>query len=227
MDYYDRNAPPSTRDVTVTFIYNCGAFSDQIESGVWLVGSRAPLDWGAPDLSNPLDSMGNWIYELDVTFPTGTNKNVEFKAIIDADVNGWNEAELTGMNRDFIIDDGDSVQVLDTLYYNKVVPETQVSEGGDELRTQPSLFIVNFPNPFSRATSILYSTERTSHVKLTIYDLSGRVVATLLDETRTRGAHRIGWNGVDSRGETVPPGVYFSRLETSGVTESAKLIILR
>ena len=77
MDYYERNAHPSTRDVTVTFIYNCGAFSDQIDSGVWLVGSRAPLDWGAPDLSNPLDSIGNWIYQLDVAFPTGTNKNVE------------------------------------------------------------------------------------------------------------------------------------------------------
>jgi hypothetical protein len=227
MDYYERNAHPSTRDVKVTFVYNCGAFSDEIDNGVWLVGSRAPLDWGAPDLSNPLDSVGNWIYELDVTFPAGTNKNVEFKAIIDADVSGWNEAELTGMNRDFVIDDMDSVQVLDTLYYNNVMPTTAVSESGDDLQTSPSLSIGNFPNPFSRGTSIVYSVAKKSHVKLTIYDLSGRVVMTLVDQTDIPGIHRIGWNGVDSKGELVPQGVYFSRLETSTSAKSAKLILVR
>lgn len=227
IDYYNRDADPSSRDVTVTFIYNCGAVGGQIESGVWLVGSRAPLAWGTPDLSNPLDSMGNWIYERDVTFPAGTNRNVEFKAIMDADINGWDEAEFTGMNRDFLIDDTDSVQVLDTLYYDNQVPVTAVWEGGTDVHASHALRIWGYPNPFQKATLVCYSLNETSRVKLEIYNMTGRLVTTLADGLRARGSHRVLWDGTETSGKAVSAGVYFCRLEGAGSVGSTKLLIMR
>lgn len=226
LDYYNNDAGTSTKDVKVTFIYNCGAFADSIQSGVWLVGSEPPLDWGAPDLSNPMDSVGNWIYRLDITFPAGANRYVEFKAVIDADISGWDEDELPPfVNRHFIIDDSDSVQVLDTLYYDNqkptVVHEREIYEPTTRLSIQ------NFPNPFPRTTLITYSLKKTSRVTLKIYDITGSLVRTLVDGRETAGLHQIAWDGTDSRGRIVPAGVYFCRLTSGSSTGITKLLVIR
>lgn len=225
MNYYNNDAGTSVRDVTVTSVYNCAAFADSIQSGVWLVGSEPPLYWGAPDLSNPMDSVGNWIYKLEVTFPDGANRYVEFKAIIDADINGWDEDELPGLNRYFIIDDTDSVQVLDTLYYDNQKPTAVYEE--DIYSPRTSLFIQNFPNPFSRTTLITYSLKKTSWVTLKIYDITGSLVTTLTHGLSVQGIHQIPWDGTDSRGEIIPAGVYFCRLEGAGSFGLTKLVIIR
>lgn len=79
----------------------------------------------------------------------------------------------------------------------------------------PILF-QNRPNPARVNTSIRFRLPAPSDVKLAVYDLQGRRVATLLDGPRAGGDHGVLWSGRDDRGKTVTAGVYLYRLEANG-----------
>ena len=85
----------------------------------------------------------------------------------------------------------------------------------------------NYPNPFNPATSIPFSLARDGHVTLRVFDVSGRLVATLLDEQRAAGEHSARWNGRTDAGAIAPTGIYFVRLDTSGATKTRKLALLK
>jgi len=70
----------------------------------------------------------------------------------------------------------------------------------------------NFPNPFAASTTIAYTLRQNAHVRLAIYDLLGRHVATLVEARQGAGVHQVAWDGVTEAGEAVPPGMYFYRL---------------
>ncbi|MBZ0268366.1 T9SS type A sorting domain-containing protein, partial [bacterium] len=83
------------------------------------------------------------------------------------------------------------------------------------------------PNPFSGATSIGFDLPEPSFVRLSIYDVSGRLVRTLANETLPAGRHVRRWLG-DSRAENVAmPGVYFVRLEAGRHTAVRKIVQIR
>ncbi|UCH84815.1 MAG: aryl-sulfate sulfotransferase [Candidatus Latescibacterota bacterium] len=85
----------------------------------------------------------------------------------------------------------------------------------------------NFPNPFNPTTRIVFEIDRPSMVKLKIYDVSGTLVRTLVEETRH--AHRYDeiWDGRDSRNRRVASGIYFCRLEAAGSVHTKKMVLLK
>ncbi|MBD3423558.1 MAG: T9SS type A sorting domain-containing protein, partial [Candidatus Latescibacteria bacterium] len=85
----------------------------------------------------------------------------------------------------------------------------------------------NHPNPFNPVTEIRFSLKARSRVTIRVYDVSGRLVNTLVDGMVERGGHRVKWDGTSSRGSGVASGVYFYRMETDVYTESRKMILLR
>jgi hypothetical protein len=80
----------------------------------------------------------------------------------------------------------------------------------------------NHPNPFNPTTSIPLQLDASGLVRLTVYDLRGRLVKTLVDRTMEAGAYAIGFDG---RG--LPSGAYHYRLETGGVTVTRKMTLLK
>lgn len=74
---------------------------------------------------------------------------------------------------------------------------------------------------------IHYSLKKSGRVKLTIYDTSGRIVKTLVNEFRSSGVYRIKWNGKDEKGEIVPTGIYFVRGKIGGVNANKKVVCIR
>lgn len=70
----------------------------------------------------------------------------------------------------------------------------------------------NFPNPFNASTTIRYSLNALSQVRLTVYDAAGRRVRTLFDGTDVPGERSRQWNGLDDNGSPVPTGVYICRI---------------
>jgi len=78
------------------------------------------------------------------------------------------------------------------------------------------------PNPFNPSTRISYSVATTSHVRLTVYDVSGALVATLLDGPATAGDHTITWEA-----SAQSSGIYFVRMETGAVVETRKVVLLK
>jgi hypothetical protein len=85
----------------------------------------------------------------------------------------------------------------------------------------------NVPNPFRAKTTIRYNLPESGHVKLGVYDVTGRLVRTLVDEAQPRGIHIATWKGSDSRNEQVPPGIYFCRLTSGQKTAIQKMLFLK
>ena len=85
----------------------------------------------------------------------------------------------------------------------------------------------NYPNPFNPVTRIEFSLGERARVFLRIYDISGKTVKTLVDETVSPGKHSILWNGEDESGIPVASGVYVCRLEAQGKTAMHKVVLLK
>jgi len=85
----------------------------------------------------------------------------------------------------------------------------------------------NHPNPFAPETHIAFELPRAGRAELRVYDASGRLIRTLLDEKRPRGRHTLSWDGRDDCGRRVPSGVYFYWLGAAGVDETRKMILVK
>jgi hypothetical protein len=85
----------------------------------------------------------------------------------------------------------------------------------------------NYPNPFNPSTTIQYSLGRPGIVTLKIFDVTGRLVNTLLNQNMAQGIHRIGWNGKDTNGKEVATGVYFYTIQTPGSYKTAKMVLIK
>jgi hypothetical protein len=84
------------------------------------------------------------------------------------------------------------------------------------------------PNPFDATTAIRYDLPRDDRVKLTVYDVAGKVVRTIVDLPRQQaGRHTAAWDGRDASGARVAPGVYFYRLETNIYSATERVTLLR
>jgi len=83
------------------------------------------------------------------------------------------------------------------------------------------------PNPFSVSTRVLYQIAESGSVSLSVYDATGRLVRTLVDENLPAGVYSATWNGRDSEGAPVPNGVYFYRLTSGGHNLTTKTVLMK
>ncbi len=97
---------------------------------------------------------------------------------------------------------------------NKIVPE----------KTQ---LFQNYPNPFNPVTEIKYQLDKTSQVRITIFDLLGKEVATLVNKKQDAGTYTVIWDGRDRNGKTVASGVYLYQMKTNKYSNTKKLIYIR
>jgi hypothetical protein len=82
------------------------------------------------------------------------------------------------------------------------------------------------PNPALTPTAFSIGLQQRGRVRLTVYDVAGRMVRGLLDEVRDPGSHRVIWDRRDDSGQLVASGVYFVRLETGAFRVTGKAVIL-
>ncbi len=89
----------------------------------------------------------------------------------------------------------------------------------------------NCPNPFNPSTTIAIDVPDVSgekqQVEVTVYDIRGRQVRTLISSELEPGSYRLHWDGRDDRGESVSSGIYFYTLETREETFTRKMMILK
>jgi hypothetical protein len=80
----------------------------------------------------------------------------------------------------------------------------------------------NYPNPFNPSTKIRFAVAKQSNVKITVYDITGRLITTLVNENLRPSNYEIKF---DAGG--ISSGVYFYRLETSGFADTKKMVIVK
>ena len=85
----------------------------------------------------------------------------------------------------------------------------------------------NSPNPFRASTEIRFALAETGHVRLEVFDVTGRSVAVLLDRVMVAGKAQVAWKGEDASGRRAAPGIYFASLSSRGMTQSVKMLLLR
>jgi len=85
----------------------------------------------------------------------------------------------------------------------------------------------NYPNPFNPSTTISFSLAERTNVNITIFDLTGRIVSTLVDESMDAGTHNIVWNAVNNFGESLATGVYFYTMRTENFSATKSLTIIK
>ena len=85
----------------------------------------------------------------------------------------------------------------------------------------------NYPNPFNPNTAIKYSLGTNSFVNLTIFDLSGNIIKTLVNKSQVQGIHFSQWNGLNENGNRVPSGMYFIKIKSGAYSQSWKMVFLK
>jgi len=91
----------------------------------------------------------------------------------------------------------------------------------------------NYPNPFNKITTIIYkipqftSTPNKVSVKLTIYDILGNTIRTLVNKKQEHGTYRVYWDGTDQQGNEIASGIYFYELLSGNQRQVKKLLYIR
>jgi hypothetical protein len=85
----------------------------------------------------------------------------------------------------------------------------------------------NYPNPFNPSTVIAFELPTPGHINLSIYNVLGQRVRTLIDSRYPPGTHETTWDGRDDSGQPVSSGVYLYRLEATGLTATKKMVLMK
>jgi len=108
------------------------------------------------------------------------------------------------------------------LYSKSIITATEM-----EKTPIVSSLAQNYPNPFNPVTTIRFSSSREGHIELTVYDVKGRRVSTLVDRKMQAGRHAVSWNGTNDSGNSVASGIYFYRLKMRDKVLTRKMVLLR
>lgn len=201
---------------------------------VWLVSSSILLN---TIHSNSAENVGAGIYctnltaELSILFNNIDNNNEygiyneDSSVIVDAEWNWWGDS--TGPYHPMTNPNGLGDWVSDYVDYE---PWLNEPFGIEEFAstTTPSTFKLfqNMPNPFNRLTTIRYQVLIPCHITLKIFDMTGRLVHTLVNEPQGHGYYNIIWDRRDSSGKEVTAGVYFYIIKAGACTATRKMVIL-
>ena len=84
-----------------------------------------------------------------------------------------------------------------------------------------------YPNAFNPITTIRYNLPEQSYVAIKIYDLLGREVRTLVNQTQNPGFRSVSWNATNDNGKPVSAGVYLYQIRTGEFVQTKKMVLLK
>ena len=85
----------------------------------------------------------------------------------------------------------------------------------------------NYPNPFNAETTITYDLPIGGKVNLSVYNINGQRVKTLVDLEKEAGSHSLIWDGKNNEGQDVASGIYLYRLKTDGFVRIRRMVLIR
>ena len=93
----------------------------------------------------------------------------------------------------------------------------------------PHIFVFhqNYPNPFNLTTSLAYDLPKDELVNITIYDMKGKMVKTLINALQTAGYKSVQWNATNNQGQQVSAGLYLYTIEAGEFRQTKKMVLLK
>jgi hypothetical protein len=160
-------------------------------------------------LDGNLDSFNNWsglimttVYDLTIAQMLPNNSSYNFKGVLD-EIRIYNY----GLSVEEIQDLASGTIGIDDDKALNVPQEYHLAQ--------------NYPNPFNPTTTIQFSIPKKTDVKLIIFDLTGKVISTLIDRELVAGEYQLDWDGSQRAS-----GIYFYRLDAGNFSQTKKMILL-
>ncbi|MBD3297588.1 MAG: T9SS type A sorting domain-containing protein, partial [candidate division Zixibacteria bacterium] len=187
-------------------------------------------------LTHDYRGVGNDVYAYDIVIRSNTGEPVtmtadlsempvRFRAVL-VNPHGSETFDLMA-SRDVTLP---SVGPQGEARYTLLVgTEQQLTAETNDTESVPRRFSLsqNYPNPFNAGTVISYTLTENEHVDLSIYDVLGRHITTLVSEAGKPGVHHVEWNGRDANGQSVASGVYFYRLNAGANSDVRKMMVVK
>ncbi len=157
------------------------------------------------------DNLGRKLSVYNISNPV--NPRLDFNY-------SWNyetyEMQLTD---EYLIADtgGSGIQILNI----------EALKNGDEVMSKPSFALSNHPNPFNPTTTISFSLPEAGSTELSIYNIRGQRVKTLVRDYLDVGDHSFNWDGTDDRGTGVSSGVYLYRIRSGKLDQCSKMLLMK
>jgi hypothetical protein len=188
---------------------------------------RDPAEWNLLG-KNDTSSTAEWtILDMlyDMEFPTRFEKQ-EFDVAVPGLYNIYRLEIVTVLN---LPTDANSVQIAEIEFIGLREDElaTGVETSSESLIPEQFSLEKNYPNPFNPITRIAYSIAQSCPVNISVYNILGRQVTTLVNQYHTPGTYTTVWNSLDAVGNTVPSGVYFYRMQAGNFNRSHKMLMVK
>ncbi|MFC1511641.1 FlgD immunoglobulin-like domain containing protein [Candidatus Latescibacterota bacterium] len=188
--------------------------------------------------SNALEIMsvenGNFIdYSLGFAFPVYNEGAIGFASALYGSDKVSGDGILASFSFTALSDgafSADMISLTEASFVNSsLVKETVLFSSPTAVDELPGEFALNqnFPNPFNPTTSISFSVPSNGLVKVTIYDILGREVRTLVNGAYTAGTYSVVWDARDTRGAQVSAGVYFYTIEAGNFRAAKRMVFMK
>ena len=157
---------------------------------------------------------GDGIMEEDTTF-TNSDGRASVFLILGADTSHVVRASVQD-------------SLLGEVLFSGIV-DHWIETGTNKEETLPVAFALyqNYPNPFNPDTDIRFSVPENETINLSIYNVQGRKVRTLVSGEKKRGFHRVRWDGKDGNGSEVSSGIYIYRLRSDSRVQVKRMVKLK
>ncbi len=119
---------------------------------------------------------------------------------------------------------------IDPLFYSAWDFDNQgPATAIEDLNVTPLTFELaqNYPNPFNPTTHIQYQLPKASDVKLTVFNVLGKEIVTLVNQKQNAGTYQLTWDGTNNAGLQVSSGVYFYKIEAGDFTKINKMMFIK
>jgi hypothetical protein len=160
--------------------------------------------------------------ELTISFPLDgydlTDKDKSLFSIYRYDENGW-EREASFLDENSICAKVTKLGVYRLIYDAKQEHITGIPKTYQLLQ--------NYPNPFNPETMIKYDLPDPGYVNITVFNILGQKVKTLIDEYQEAGHKSVNWDGKDDGGKEVASGIYFYKIKATGFEKTKKMVLLK
>lgn len=183
-----------------------------------------------------LDMPAPGLGDRGATAAADTNTEIEISVHAESEVSADSDADqdavCTGGDV-VVIDDYDTIDGFDSFGDLNETGEGSFEEGYRQmvrdiaagLNTRTMLLGLSYPNPAKLNASIPFAVGATQDITLEIYDVTGRKVMTLAEASFEPGQYNINWNGQNSAGQRVSPGVYYYVLQSRSDRQSKKIVL--
>jgi len=198
-------------------------FND-VESGSVVSADFVLRNLGNVALSGMISTPAGFVLSQN-----GTNLPTDYNYMLDAGANATYTITYTVPNPAVNLDSTIFISSNDpsTPVYMLAIHVTAAVPNDDPSTPYITKLEGNYPNPFNPETAIRFSLKESGPVRISIFNVKGQLVRTLVNGNLPAGAHNLVWNGKDDNNRPVSSGIYMYRMESAGYHQTLKMMLMK